>query len=67
MKYSGSDFKLSSQASHLARLIALKQEAERQDRHYQRLYKRRKLLDNKGSTMSNWSTLMESSALDDNG
>lgn len=65
MKYSGPDFKMTSQSSHLARLIALKQEAERQDRHYQRLYKRRKLLDNKGSTMSNWSTLMELSALDE--
>lgn len=44
MKYSGSDFKMTSQANHLAKLIELKKEAERQDRHMQRLYKRRKLI-----------------------
>lgn len=41
MKYSGSDFKISSQASHLNRLIALKKEYQRQGFHLQRLYKRR--------------------------
>lgn len=65
MKYSGSDFKMTSQANHLAKLIELKKEAERQAHHMQRLYKRRKLIDNKGSTKSNWSTLMESSTFDD--
>lgn len=64
MKYSGSDFKMTSQANHLAKLIELKKEAERQDRHMQRLYKRRKLIDNKGSIKSNWSTLMEKSTFD---
>lgn len=64
MKYSGSDFKMTSQANHLAKLIELKKEAERQAHHMQRLYKRRKLIDNKGSIKSNWSTLMERSALD---
>ena len=42
----------------------LKKETERQTHHYQRLYKRRKLIDSKGSIKSNWSTLMEMSALD---
>lgn len=65
MKYSGSDFKMTSQANHLAKLIELKKEAERQTHHMQRLYKRRKLIDNKGSIKSNWSTLMESSTFDD--
>lgn len=65
MKYSGSDFKMTSQANHLAKLITLKQEAERQAHHMQRLYNRRKLIDNKGSIKSNWSTLAEKSALDD--
>ena len=65
MKYSGSDFKMTSQANHLAKLMELKKETERQAHHYQRLYKRRKLIDNKGSIKSNWSTLMEMSALDD--
>lgn len=64
-KYTGTDFKMTSQASHLLRLTGLKQEAERQDHHMQRLYKRRKLIDNKGSIKSNWSTLIENTALDD--
>ena len=63
-KYSGTDFKMTSQANHLAKLLDLKKETERQCFHMQRLYKRRKLIDNKGSIKSNWSTLMESSALD---
>lgn len=66
MKYSGSDFKMTSQANHLAKLISLKQEAERQAHHMQRLYKRRKITDDKGSIKSNWSTLIENSALDEN-
>lgn len=65
MKYSGTDFKMTSQANHLAKLITLKQEAERQDHHMQRLYKRRKQIDNKGSYKSNWSTLAETSVFDD--
>lgn len=60
-KYSGTDFKMTSQANHLAKLIELKKEAERQDRHMQRLYKRRKIIDGQGSYKSNWSTLMERS------
>ena len=63
MKYSGADFKMTSQANHLDKLIKLKQEAERQDRHMQRLYKRRKIND-KGSIESNWGSIMEKSALD---
>lgn len=63
MKYSGSDFKMTSQANHLAKLMTLKQEAERQDHHMQRLYKRRKITD-EGAIQSNWSTLMETSTFD---
>ncbi len=62
-KYSGSDFKMTSQANHLAKLLDLRTEARRQTFHMQRLYKRRKLIDS-GLVDSNWSTLMESSALD---
>ena len=54
---------MTSQANHLDKLMMLKQELERQDRHYQRLYKRRKMIDGKGSIKSNWSVLRESSAL----
>lgn len=57
---------MTSQANHLAKLISLKQEAERQAHHMQRLYKRRKIIDDKGSIKSNWSTLIENSALDEN-
>lgn len=64
MKYSGTDFKMTSQANHLAKLMELKREAERQAHHMQRLYKRRKITDKNGSIKSNWSTLMERSTFD---
>lgn len=64
MKYSGSDFKMTSQANHLAKLMELKKEAERQSHHMQRLYKRRKIIDKNGSIKSNWSTLRETSTFD---
>lgn len=62
MKYSGSDFKMTSQANHLQKMIALLSECNRQSHHMQRLYKRRKIDDN-GNYRSNWSVLRESSAL----
>lgn len=59
MKYSGSDFKFTSQANHLAKLLNLKTEVNRENIHFQRLYKRRfKALD--GHIMSNWLTLNQS-------
>lgn len=64
MKYSGSDFKMTSQANHLAKLVELKKETERQAHHMQRLYKRRKLIDDKGTIESNWAVL-RSSVFDD--
>ena len=42
MKYSGSDFKFTSQANHMAKILTLKQDYEREGFHLQRLYKRRK-------------------------
>ena len=62
MKYSGADFKMTSQANHLAKLLTLLTESRRDAFHMQRLYKRRKLAD--GGYKSNWSSLMENSALD---
>jgi len=53
MKYSGSDFKMTSQANHLAKLLTLLSECQRQSFHMQRLYKRRRL-DNAGKFESNW-------------
>ena len=62
MKYSGSDFKMTSQANHLSKLLALLTESRRDSFHMQRLYKRRKLADS--GYKSNWSSLMETSAID---
>ena len=62
MKYSGPDFKMTSQANHLAKLLSLQTECRRQSLHMQRLYKRRKT-GNNGRYESNWSVLRESSAL----
>lgn len=53
MKYSGSDFKMTSQANHLQKLISLLSECQRQSHHMQRLYKRRALLGGK-QYISNW-------------
>ena len=63
MKYSGSDFKMTSQANHLSKLLALLSECHRQSHHMQRLYKRRKIISN-GEYRSNWSVLRESSTFD---
>ena len=63
MKYSGTDFKMTSQANHLSKLLALLEESRKDSFHMQRLYKRRKIADG-GKYASNWSSLMETSALD---
>lgn len=62
MKYSGSDFKMTSQANHLQKLLSLLEESRRDSFHMQRLYKRRKK-DKNGIYQSNWSVLRETSAL----
>ena len=62
MKYTGSDFKMTSQANHLGKLLSLLEESRRDAFHMQRLYKRRKLNDD-GTYSSNWSSLRETSAL----
>lgn len=63
MKYSGSDFKMTSQANHLSKLIQLKHENVRESTHAQRLYKRRKF-NQDGTISSNWSCLLENSAIE---
>lgn len=60
MKFTGSDFKMTSQANHLSRLLALLKEAQRESLHMQRLYKRRKL-NTDGTYSSNWSSLRDRS------
>ena len=64
MKYSGSDFKFTSQANHLSKLLTLLNECHRQSHHMQRLYKRRKI-DDQGAIQSNWSIFGKTNARDD--
>ena len=54
MKYSGSDFKMTSQANHLQKLLGLLGECQRQSHHMQRLYKRRKINRSDSRYQSNW-------------
>lgn len=58
MKYSGNDFKFTSQANHMAKLQSLQKEYERKGFHLQRLYKRRKV-DENGVYRSTMHTIME--------
>lgn len=57
MKYSGSDFKFTSQANHMQKLLALKKDYEREGFHLQRLYKRR-IPDNNGIMRSTFAKIM---------
>lgn len=54
MKYSGADYKMTSQANHLAKLQSLLGECQRQSIHYQRLYKRREINPKSGQYQSTW-------------
>ena len=58
MKYSGSDFKFTSQANHIHKLLQLKKEYEREGFHLQRLYKRRQV-DEYGIYRSTFGSIME--------
>ena len=65
MKYSGTDFKMTSQANHLAKLLTLLEETQRQSLHMQRLYKRRRT-NKDGTIRSNWDIFQEDSAINGN-
>lgn len=58
MKYSGSDFKFTSQANHMQKLVQLKKDYEREGFHLQRLYKRRKI-DENGIYRSTFNQIMK--------
>ena len=60
MKYSGSDFKFTSQANHMHKLTNLQKEYERKGFHLQRLYKRRKA-DKNGVMRSTFGSIMGNS------
>lgn len=53
MKYSGTDFKMTSQANHLSKLINLQDKVKQEIHHFQRLYRRRRLND-ENMYESNW-------------
>lgn len=57
MKYSGSDFKFTSQASHIQKVLQLRTDYEREGFHLQRLYKRR-TLNKKGKVVSTFGSIM---------
>ena len=58
MKYSGSDFKFTSQANHMSKIQSMKKDYERRGFHLQRLYKRRKA-DANGIMRSTFGSIME--------
>lgn len=58
MKYSGSDFKFTSQANHMQKILQMKKDYEREGFHLQRLYKRR-IKDINGIYHSTMPTIME--------
>lgn len=58
MKYAGSDWKMSSQANHMAKILSLKKDWEREGFHLQRLYSRRKV-NEEGIYQSTFSDLMK--------
>lgn len=57
MKYSGSDFKFTSQANHMAKIKNLLEKYEQESNHLQKLYKRR-IVDKDGSIKTTIPTLM---------
>ena len=57
MKYSGSDFKFTSQANHMSKILTVKKDYERLGFHLQRLYKRRKA-DSTGAIKSTFGSIM---------
>lgn len=58
MKYSGSDFKFTSQANHMSKILAIQKDYERKGFHLQRLYKRR-ILNDEGAIESTMGTIMD--------
>lgn len=66
MKYGGTDFKMTSQASHLGKLLSLLAEVQRQSHHLQRLYKRRRPIGD-GNVVSNWDVFSRIGTKEDKG
>lgn len=65
MKYSGSDFKFTSQANHLQKLLTAQEKTYQRSFHLQRLYKRREQNpDDNNRYRSTWYLFGKKSALD---
>ena len=62
MKYSGSDFKFTSQANHMSKILTVQKDYERKGFHLQRLYKRRKA-DENGIMRSTLESIMEATPI----
>ena len=60
MKYSGTDFKFTSQANHMQKILTIKKDYEREGFHLQRLYKRR-IFDKDGIARSTFGDIMNNS------
>lgn len=65
MKYSGTDFKMTSQANHLSKLVTLQDKVKQQAHHFQRLYRRRRL-NEEGMYESNWDVFKKTNYWFDN-
>jgi len=57
--YSGSDFKFTSQANHISKLNALREQYKQEGLHLQRLYKRHKYVADEGKYYSTMPLIME--------
>lgn len=57
MKYSGADFKFTSQANHMQKILTVQKDYERKSFHLQRLYSRR-TIDNNGNIHSTMNEIM---------
>lgn len=57
MKYSGTDFKFTSQANHMSKILQMKSDYDREGFHLQRLYKRRRV-DDEGRVVSTMDIIM---------
>ena len=58
MKFSGTDFKFTSQANHMQKLLVIKKDYEREGFHLQRLYKRRTPRTKDGAPRSTFDVIM---------
>jgi hypothetical protein len=59
MKYSGSDFKFTSQAAHMGKILAIRDSYKQEGYHLQRLYKRRSVDTSTGLQKSTFAQIME--------